>query len=512
MLRDLRLATAAGLATLLGQLLAFSLWVRPVGTTALWFPGAVALAFMANHERRRWPVIMLGFLAGGALAFQLRDGSATDALVGYAGLAVLLVLAALPLRLPTQRGELIAQMPDLLRFYLYGVLAFPLAGTAWAMFIILSIKNQLEHFVALWFLSIPCFAAAVVLVAPFLSGLPAFLRSDDDRRRELLGKGLSAGVLNMVIAGLLWTVLPDTINRLPALVFGIIPLLVLCAFKLPRFGLSLAFLVSLAPALVVAILMDLPNRDDIRLVNTQILQWSIIAIGFLVHALAIVAGSHRAAEERLAKAAALAINRQEQERANVSRELHDSIGQRIALAAFTLGNLSGTDRAGLPGSLEGVRTDLMSLLDEVRNISRNLHPSAVAHAGLPASLEALGAEISRHWDGQVRLEIEPIRTPLVDEVALNLFRVTQEAVRNALEHGRPRTLWIRLGERAGGTAFLEVEDDGAGFEAHDEDRIGDGLGLLSMRERCRQIGADLDILSGNGRKGTCVCVKIPAME
>lgn len=505
MTQFLWLALAAGAATLLAQLAAFALWVRPVGTTALWFPGGVAIALLATHHRQAWPALLLGVAVGGALAFRLRDGAMRDALIGYLGLVMLLGGVALLLRLPVLRGRLFETMRDLLRFYLYAVVGFALAGTAWTIFIILSIKHQLEHFVSFWLLAAPCFAAAMVLVAPLLAEMPAFMRADAGARRRLLADAVPACLLSLLIICVLWAVLPDTINRLPPLVFATVPLLVMCAFRLQSFGLSLVLLVSLLPSFVIAIRMDLPNLDDIGLVNTQILQWSTIAIGFLVHALAIVARSHRTAEERLERAAALAINRQEEERAAVSRDLHDSIGQRIALAAFTLGNLPPQAPGASAGPIEGVRTSLIALLDEVRSMSRNLHPSSVAHAGLHASLEALAVEIAGQWDGQVVTEILPVRAQLPDEVALNLFRITQEAVRNAIEHGRAHTLRIALGENASGGVALEVEDDGSGFEV--DSPAGEGLGLLSMRERSRQIGAGIEIRSGTSG-GTLVCVTL----
>ena len=426
---------------------------------------------------------------------------------GYAVLVSLLLATGLLLRFPSSGERLFAQMRDLLRYYVVGVCLFPMAAAAWSVFIILSVMQKLERFPEIWFLATPCFAAAIVLLTPFLAEAPAFLRAERALRHLETRRLLLFCSINLLLAALLWSLLPEAINRLPALVFCSIPLLVLSALRLTPFGMSATFLISMVPAILVAVRMDLPNRTDIGLVNMQILQWSIIATGFLLHSLSIVAQSHRTAQARLSETAALAIARQEEERANVSRELHDSIGQRIALAAFTLGNLPADGRSETRDSIEGVRSDLLDVLDEVRDISLQLHPSAISHAGLTASLQSLAGEIAGRWHGRVELDLAPIRTTPDAEASLQLFRVAQEAAHNAISHGDPAVLLFRLGEDSDGI-YLEVADDGRGFEPHAPPRTV-GLGLISMRERCRRIGAVLEIVSNAQGGGTRVCVRLP---
>ncbi|GAB3512664.1 sensor histidine kinase [Pseudoxanthomonas daejeonensis] len=505
-LQALAVPLCACAAGLIAQLLSFALWVRPVGTTALWFPGALALAFMAALPRRRWPVVLVALGVGGTLAFQLRDGLSVQAAYGYAGLVAMLLPTGVMLRFPLRGERLFVQMGDLFRYYLVAVLLFPMAGTAWAVYIILSTKHRLELFAEIWFLSVPCFAAAAAMVAPLLIEGRSFLRLD----RAQAGREVQWTVLfcaaNLLLAAFLWNTLPDSTNRLPALAFSPIPLLVLSVFRLAPFGICATFVVSMTPATVAAIHMDLPNRSDIGLVNTQILQWSIIAVGFVIQTLSLMVQSSRSAQARLAETAALAIRRQEEERASVSRELHDSIGQRIALAAFTLGNLPAHAADGSTQSIEDVRSNLLDVLDEVRTISRQLHPSAISQAGLPAALEALAGEIGRHWHGRVELDLAPIDTVPGEDVALHLFRIAQEAARNAIEHGQPATLLFRLGEDRSGL-YLEVGDDGRGFDTASANPDA-GLGLLNMRERCRHIGAALDIISDDSAGGTRICVRL----
>jgi signal transduction histidine kinase len=89
-----------------------------------------------------------------------------------------------------------------------------------------------------------------------------------------------------------------------------------------------------------------------------------------------------------------------------------------------------------------------------------------------------------------------------------LYRVAQEAVNNALRHGRPNSIVLRAGV-TGGVARLEVEDDGSGFVVAEAERKRPGMGLFTMRERAALVGGALEVHSEPGR-GTRVVATVPA--
>lgn len=191
----------------------------------------------------------------------------------------------------------------------------------------------------------------------------------------------------------------------------------------------------------------------------------------------------------------------------ISRDLHDGIGPYLTavrmLSEKLVRDVADVSPA-LSASAEKLAEFATDATRQVEALYRGLSPTALVENGLHAALEQLCQDtvklpgISCGFEGDA-LDLD---APL--ETQLQLYRIAQEAVHNAVKHGRPDRIAIRL-TRARGGACLQVEDDGRGFDVDRPVRRGHHIGLDSMRVRARAIGGDLEISSvpGHGTRVTC---------
>jgi PAS domain S-box-containing protein len=201
------------------------------------------------------------------------------------------------------------------------------------------------------------------------------------------------------------------------------------------------------------------------------------------------------------------ISAQEEERARLARELHDDITQRLARLAIDVGRCElGT--AGIPPAetAREVREGLVRLSEDVHALAYRLHPAVLEDLGLAEALKAEGERFAGRQSIPVHVKLQRIPEPVPREAALCVFRIAQEALRNAARHAQARAVELSLREVDGGLQ-LAVQDDGCGFDpALERDRPS--LGLASMRERVHLLGGELDIDSAP-RRGTTIVAWVP---
>ncbi len=215
--------------------------------------------------------------------------------------------------------------------------------------------------------------------------------------------------------------------------------------------------------------------------------------------------------KRVRELARRLITAQEDERERIGRDLHDDVCQRLAVLMWGLEGLARglSPRMGPEQSkLTRLRLDVEAVLDSVRELSHQLHSATLRHLGLTSGLERLCKTIALQHQVQVDVIAEPI-LDLPDDVSLCLFRVVQEALNNAITHGKAKQITVKL-TRGEESVCLEIRDTGIGFNPAAE---SDGLGLVSMRERLSMVGGELILQSFQGQ-GTVIqaIVDCPAME
>lgn len=196
----------------------------------------------------------------------------------------------------------------------------------------------------------------------------------------------------------------------------------------------------------------------------------------------------------------------DRERAQIARELHDGTAQSLSALDMLLESTVNDPSAGpLRDRLLRMQQINAETLSEVRTLSHNVHPRVLDDLGLPAAFEALARRMARPGVN-IAVSVDAPRTPDAT-VASVLYRVGQEALNNALRHGRPLSVEVHL-EVNDVAAMLVVRDDGVGFDPMAPPIKSVGMGLFVMRERVALVEGTLTIASAPGA-GTTVTATIP---
>ena len=197
---------------------------------------------------------------------------------------------------------------------------------------------------------------------------------------------------------------------------------------------------------------------------------------------------------------------QSEERRAIARELHDEMGQQLAALRINLQVLAANcDDETLHRRLDDSLAIVQTTIAQVRSRALDLHPAILDDLGLAAALQWLCERQSQRAGVPIRLVDGAALPALPPAVALACFRIAQEAIANALHHGRPEHIDVVLSAEDGMLELI-VSDDGSGFAPLDGAHTS--LGLLSMRERARQLGGEL-LLQSQHNQGTRVHVRIP---
>jgi two-component system CheB/CheR fusion protein len=212
-------------------------------------------------------------------------------------------------------------------------------------------------------------------------------------------------------------------------------------------------------------------------------------------------------QEELRALAGSLFTSQEDERRRVARELHDDIAQRFAMLEIEsekIGRDGGLSPEEMRDLVENLRAGITAASDEIRRIAHALHPSAIEDLGITPALRALVENY--RTDEHIIVTFSAIESPasLPLDIATSLYRITQEALRNASKYaGRAHVKVLLRGASSG--IRLQVTDSGEGF---DPQAPRTGLGLISMEERARLMGGTLSVESKPG-EGTRITVDVP---
>lgn len=198
----------------------------------------------------------------------------------------------------------------------------------------------------------------------------------------------------------------------------------------------------------------------------------------------------------------------EDERSIVARQLFDSTAQHLAALMLELSSAGrSVDGEELAERLEAAREAAATALEEVRHLAETVHPNVLDTLGMEPALRKLARAMS-HGNG---IEIDVITSqppvPLSSITQTVLYRVAEESVRNAVRHAAPKHIHIKLAS-VQGTLFLEVHDDGAGFDSEYALREARGSGLTNVRDQMELIGGTMNIRTAVGN-GTSVVASIP---
>jgi signal transduction histidine kinase len=216
----------------------------------------------------------------------------------------------------------------------------------------------------------------------------------------------------------------------------------------------------------------------------------------------------RVSYERNRALAGRLIDSQELERERIARDLHDDLSQKLAVLNIELDQLTRrleTDAPHLVDAAQETSHRAAEIASDVHDLSHQLHPSRLKVLGLIQAMQGVCRDVGNQHGISVDFSHEGVPSGVSPATSLCLYRITQEALHNVAKHSGARRAAVRL-SREQGLLYLQIADQGVGFEPASFD--GAGLGLVSMTERVNHLGGRLIIRSAPGA-GTRIGVRVP---
>jgi len=186
------------------------------------------------------------------------------------------------------------------------------------------------------------------------------------------------------------------------------------------------------------------------------------------------------------------------------------LSQRLALLSIGIEQLvcgSGSPEMRVPERIRELSDRAGDIASDVHRLSYELHPAKLETLGLVSAVRSVCTEVSDRFNIRVEFRHGVVAAGLPPDLALCLFRIVQEALRNVVRHSGAQTALVRLATSPNGL-HLHIADRGIGF---DTNRKNEGLGLVSMQERVNLVGGRITIRSTKGH-GTRIAVHVPLRE
>ena len=218
----------------------------------------------------------------------------------------------------------------------------------------------------------------------------------------------------------------------------------------------------------------------------------------------------------LRKQARLLAVTEEQEKTKLARDLHDGVGQSLAALKLILGitkkqlesSKDSPDQEKLLKNADKAVTLADNSISEIRNVLNNLKPEQLKKNGLTSGLTAMAEDINHMGTLACTLQIKK-QIPHFDEtVALNIYRVMQEALTNVVKHANAKKVDIIADSKNEDTYIFQIIDDGVGFSVKNGEY---GVGIPSMSDRVKMLGGRFQIDSAEG-KGTSITMEVPVTD
>jgi signal transduction histidine kinase len=223
--------------------------------------------------------------------------------------------------------------------------------------------------------------------------------------------------------------------------------------------------------------------------------------------LQVITNQLREKEKQLERHMGQIVEERRDERIRIGAELHDEVLQSLIrvsqLGAFIRDETPPRSQVGMDAA--EVVSVAERAIQELRQVVADLRKSPLGRQGLIPTLKSLGRDMQLEWRVPIHVEAAQ-ELDLSEEEQLLLYQVAKEGIINAVKHAEPNAVSVRLGER-GSSVYLEVRDDGRGFDA-DTTVDPDGYGLGLLRERVERQGGEVVLASGKAG-GTSLSVLLP---
>jgi two-component system, NarL family, sensor kinase len=202
---------------------------------------------------------------------------------------------------------------------------------------------------------------------------------------------------------------------------------------------------------------------------------------------------------------------QEETMKTIAQELHDNIGQSLSVIKLWMA-IAPIDPEH--EAFEGVQNSkelLHKVIRDMADLTKSLHTDRISDIGLSEAIKFDLATIRRAGILKIQFNLEGEEFHFPDQKSIFIFRMYQEIMNNIIKHSQAVNAMVSVNYYGDDIFVLKIQDDGVGFDVQQKKESGSGssgLGLKSMRNRAKMIGAELSILSEPG-KGTSISVKVP---
>jgi signal transduction histidine kinase len=485
--------------------------IRSSNLGPVWPAYGIAVACLLAYGTQVWPAITASaFLVALSSVSPLAAlGQATGATLGATAGTVLL-------RRFSKFDPFLSRLTDALSLIVIGAFGSALLSSSIGTFSLYAAGIQpYSSLRSAWVIYWLGDATGVLLITPFVFTLPTLLRRRKRARTAELATWLT------LLTGACFVVfgdLPLIPIRLDALAFAVLPFVMWGAIGFGIGGATLAVFLIATIATILTALGSGPFAVSTPFVNAVMLDvlFAVLSVSGLTLAAVIAererAETHRDQHKRvgdiLSNVNRKLIEAQEKERARIARELHDDIGQRLALLTVRLTGLAlsspeaGSDRT----QAVELQKYASTLAQDVQALSHELHSSRVAILGAATSMRLFCREFANQQGVTINFDSEELPAELNSDVSLCLYRILQEALHNAAKHSGGHEYAVRLWTTKR-HVHLEVRDDGIGFDVQ-KARESSGLGLVSMEERVKLVAGELSVASAP-RHGTTVHARVP---
>jgi len=497
----------------------------PRVVSSIWLANAILLAALLLVPVRTWWLYLLAVFAAHIhrVAHFQPEIPLVVILVQFVGNALQAVIAALAVIRFVGPAPRLDTVPSLVAFILIAAVAAPAAASVLpaSLFVL---TGWASDFWSVWRSRVLSNVFATLTITPLIlvavaGGTTAWRRVPARRYAEF---GLLLAALFVVGIAVFNSQLAGPSSN-PALLYAPLPLLLWAAVRFGLSGVCLALLVVESLALASALSGHGPFATQSSPDNVLQLQIFMLVVALPLLLLAVVIderariaraiqSGERALKQNYAHVQDLAqrlIRAQEDERTRIARDLHDEVGQQLAAVAIGLSRVAPQLPADSVAEVSRLEEGVYQVARALRNLSHELHPGALRHLGLDVALSSHCREFAERHGVAVDFEAKGELRFIAPELALCLFRVVQEALRNVAEHAAARHVRVRLTRRRDALTLV-IGDDGRGFD-RDAAAAKSGLGLMSVEERVRAVGGHLAIITRPGR-GTAIEVTVPVRE
>jgi len=503
---QIRIAVAAFLCAFgyyLGNLVGFALTPLEAPISTFWPPNAILLAILLLVPRKYWWILLLAVLPAHLLA-QLPTGVPITTCLGwYISNVAEAVLGAFLISQFQDNQKLFSHVRGLTIFLVFGVFGAPLL-TSFLDAAVVTGTGMGKDYWLLWttrFLSnmIATFTLVPVIVLTFST--PSWFRRTS-WRADVEACAVILLVALVITYGFKYGASERGHVRF---VYMLFPLLLWISLRFGVFLLSFSLLAISLCAAWGATHSRWPFLSDTLIGNVLSMQLFLCMVALPFMYLGAVLAELRETTRFLVESKSRLIDTQEQERRRIARELHDGVGQELALLETELSQLQQTADPNLTSRLSAAIQQLSEISTLTREISHGLHPSHLEYLGLDGAMRKLCRDFSKEGSLEIRYYNTNVPERLDFGISLSLFRVAQEALSNVTKYSRASHVQIRL-QRKQSCVWMDIIDDGIGFET--DRQAFNGIGLANMRDRMELVGGKITIKSAP-MQGTRIRALVP---